>query len=222
MQITFKNKKVNIRKLLSFGFAEQKQSYLYSAPLADGLMTMNIIVYDDGAVSTEVIDNSNGEEYVLHQVQGAAGAFVGQIRGEYEAVLERISAQCFDTEVFKSEYARRLIAYVQRTYGDDPEFLWERFPDNAVWRRKDNRKWYGVLLTVSRRKLGLDSDALTEIIDLRIKPEELEKLVDCTLYFPGYHMNKRHWLTIVLDGSVPFDEICERLEESHRLALKKS
>ena len=38
-------------------------------------------------------------------------------------------------------------------YCDELEFLWQKFPDNAVWRRKDNKKWYGALLTVSKEKL---------------------------------------------------------------------
>lgn len=37
------------------------------------------------------------------------------------------------------------IEYVRKKYGDELEFLWTKFPDNAAWRRKDNRKWYGVL-----------------------------------------------------------------------------
>lgn len=100
------------------------------------------------------------------------------------------------------------------------EYLWEKFPDNAVWRRKDNQKWYGALLTVSRRKLGCSSDEVVEIIDLRGTPEELEEFVDGQHYFPGWHMNKKHWYTIILDGSVPSDEICQRIDESYALAKK--
>jgi len=34
---------------------------------------------------------------------------------------------------------------------------------------------------------------------------------------PGYHMNKRHWNTVRLDGSVPTDVIRQFLEQSHAL-----
>jgi len=37
---------------------------------------------------------------------------------------------------------------------------------------------------------------------------------------PGYHLNKRHWNTVIMDGSVPDDEILEMIELSYRLVYK--
>lgn len=122
--------------------------------------------------------------------------------------------------MFKSKQAEELITYVRNAYGDELEFLWEKFSGNAVWRRQDTGKWYGVLLTVSKRKLGVASDEMAEILDLRIQPEALEALLDKESYFPGYHMNKKHWFTILLNGSVPLEEICHRIDNSYRLAMK--
>ena len=39
-------------------------------------------------------------------------------------------------------------------------------------------------------------------------------------YFPAYHMNKKSWYTIKLDGTVDFDEICKRLADSYKSATK--
>lgn len=89
-----------------------------------------------------------------------------------------------------------------------------------MWRREDTRKWYGVLLAVPERKLGIASDGTAEIIDLRADPGVLAALVDGERYFPGYHMNKKHWLTIRLNGSVSAEEIFCRIDESYRLAVK--
>lgn len=219
-KVKFKNKKLNREKLVSVGFEEHNGSYYYYTDLLDGQMRMNITVLYDGNVSTEVIDNNSGEEYILHNIADATGAFVGQVKAEYDAVLEEISSKCFETDVFKSEQAKRLIQYVREKYGDELEFLWKKFSDNAIWRRKDTNKWYAVLLIVSKRKLGIDSDETVEILDLRIKPENLDDLLDNKKYFAGYHMNKKHWYTICLDDSVSFEEICERVAISYTLALK--
>ena len=219
-KVKFKNKKLNKEKLVSFGFEEHNGSYYYYTDLLDGQMRMNITVLYDGNVSTEVIDNNSGEEYILHNIADATGAFVGQVKAEYDAVLEEISSKCFETDVFKSEQAKRLIQYVREKYGDELEFLWMKFSDNAIWRRKDTNKWYAALLIVSKRKLGIDSDKTVEILDLRIKPEKLDELLDNKKYFAGYHMNKKHWYTICLDDSVSFEEICERVAISYTLALK--
>ena len=132
--------------------------------------------------------------------------------------MQDIADRCYETAVFKSEQSIALIAYVREKYGDELEYLWDKFPDNAVWRRKDNEKWYGALLTVSRRKLGIPSDEIVEIIDLRIAPEAMENLIDNARFFPGWHMNKKHWYTIILDGTVSLDEIYRKLDESYLLA----
>ena len=181
-------------------------------------MILTITASSNGKIYTKLLDNESKDEYVLHLVPGAAGSFVGQVKAEYEEILEEISTKCFEPDVFKSEQAKKVIAYVRDTYADELEFLWQKSPDNAIWRRKDNRKWYAALLTVSKNKLSLDGDDIIEILDLRMTPEDLEKLTDNKKYFPGYHMNKKHWVTICLDGTVPIEEIHERINESYALA----
>lgn len=122
--------------------------------------------------------------------------------------------------IWKNDFTKKVISYVRQTYGDELEFLWPKFPNNAIWRRKDSGKWYAALLVVSKKKLGVDSDDIVEIIDLRMDPEMLTFLLDNKKYYPGYHMNKRHWCTIILDGSVSLEEIYARIDESFVLARK--
>lgn len=217
--LLFQKKTPHTEKLLAYGFVREADGFRYDTDIAQGQFVLTVAV-SGGGVKTRVMDKDSGEEYVLHRAPGAAGAFVGMVREDYERVLADISEKCFEPDIFKQEQTKRLIAYVREKYGDELEYLWEKFSDNAVWRRRDTKKWYAALLTVSRRKLGQDSDELLEIIDLRMKPEALAALVDGVRYFPGYHMNKKHWVTICLDGSVPLEEICARLDESYGLAVK--
>ena len=220
-KVVFNNKRLNREKLLLFGFAERKSRYAYSTSILDGQMQMLVVVADNGDVEATVIDSMSRDEYVLHHTSGASGAFVSSVRAEYEQVLREISEKCFEVDVFKSDYARKIIHYVRDAYGDEMEYLWQRFPDNAVLRRRDNAKWYAALLTVQKKKLGLNGEGSIEILDLRMKPEDIEMLVDGKRYLPGYHMNKRHWYTICLDGSVPIAEIFRRIDASYALALKR-
>ncbi len=218
MKIELTRKKLNKDRVRAFGFSKKGGNYFYTAGLVDGQFDMTVTIFSDGTLETKVIDVASGEEYVLHLTEAATGAFVGRVRKEYDAVLDKIVDACYADDIFKTDYANRLIKYVGSTYGDELEFLWEKFPDNAVWRRKDNQKWYAVLLTVSRRKLGLESDETVEIIDLRMQPEDVVKTVNHTTFFPGWHMNKKNWITILPDGSVEFEEICRRLDESYQIA----
>lgn len=216
----FRNRKPNVEKLLAYGFAKGDMGYCYETDIAENCFRLMVLVDEEKKVWTQVMDKDSGDEYTLHHAAIATGAFVGMVKADYEAVLTEIKEMCFDPDVFKSEQAKELIAYVRNQYDDELEFLWKKFPDNAIWRRKDTNKWYAALLTVSARKLGLDSDAVIEIIDLRMEPEEIAGLVDHVKYFPGYHMNKKHWITICLDGSVRTEEIFWRIDRSHQLAIK--
>lgn len=216
----FHNRKVHPEKLLAYGFEQEPFGYHYSTKIADGHFQLVVSITKNGTVSTQVTDSETGDEYVLHRATSAVGAFVGMVKADYEAVLTEIAEKCFDPDVFKSEQAKQLITYVREKYGDEPEHLWQKFPENAVWRRVDNQKWYGAILTVSGRKLGLPTDEILEIIDLRLQKERMERTVDHVRYFPGWHMSKKSWYTIVLDGRVPTEEIYARIDESYRLAKK--
>ena len=214
----FENKEVNLEKLLRFGFVADGAEYVYQATLSESGFQLTVRMRAQGEMTAEVWDPVSRAPYTLHLVDRASGRFVGSVRSQYEEVLRQIAAQCFDADVFQSAQARALIAHVRGAYGDELEFLWPKFPRNAVWRRRDTGKWYAALLTVSKRKLGLASDAQVEILDLRLQPERLEALIDHRAYFPGYHMNKRHWYTVLLDGSVADAALFAHVDDSYRLA----
>ena len=217
--IIFKNKSCNFEKLIEFGFIKNDNMYSYETTLKSSGFKMNVHITETGKTSAEVLDTDLNEPYTLHLASGAVGEFVGNIKAEYEAVLTEIAESCFEPDVFKTNLAKEIISYIRNTYGDELEYLWEKFPDNAVVRRSDNKKWYAAILTVSRSKLGFESDEKVEVIDLRMKPEEVEK-IDKVKILPGYHMNKKHWITVVLDGTVPIEEIINLIDKSYVLAKK--
>lgn len=215
----FHRRKVNVNQLMCYGFRPKENDWIYDTIILDGAFTLYISVLDNGNVDTNLVENETNEPYVLYKTD-ASGAFVGEVRTEIEKVLRKIADECFEFSVFKTEQALQVIEYVQDTYGDELEFLWSKFPDNAVWRRKDNNKWYGAILTVAGNKLGLSSDETVEIIDLRLQQEQMAQTIDHKCYFPGWHMNKKSWYTIVLDHSVSTEEICCRIDVSYQLAKK--
>lgn len=215
----FRFYKPNFERLTAYGFIEKNGAYFYTAEIMDGQFSLNVKITDVD-VDTEVIDLASNESYTLFLIDGAGGSFVGEVRSFYERVLTDIADKCFDKCIFKSEYTQKLIEHVLNTYGDAPEFLWEKYPDCAIFRRKDNNKWYGLIMTVAKSKLGLQSDERVEILDLKADTNTIDDLVDGKKVFGGYHMNKRHWITVCLDGSVKLSDIREMLDISYKLAGK--
>jgi predicted DNA-binding protein (MmcQ/YjbR family) len=215
----FENKKVNLQKLLPYGFTRNNNTYTYITNIANGQFQMVITLTEEETVNTKVIDSSSNE-YILHRIPEASGPFVSKIRADYENILYHIAEKCFEPNIFKSTYAQKIIQHVKNTYHDELEFLWPKFPNNAIFRRKDTNKWYAALLVISKRKLGLNSDEIIDIIDLKTNSKEIARIVDDQKYFPGYHMNKKHWYTICLAGSVSLAEILQRIDTSYKLSTK--
>ena len=214
-EVNLKNKTVAVDRLKNFGFVKISDSWQLQKNICDELkLTLKFI---DGKLFSRVED-STGEEYTLHLAEESVGKFVGSVRDEYQKILSAFEENCCEENIFRAQLTRQLIIYVREKFGDELEFLWEKFPNAAIYRRKDTRKWYALIMEISERKLGLDSDNLVEALILRGR--ELENLLDGEKYFPAYHMNKKSWYTIRLDGSVSFDEICTRLNESYNLATK--
>ncbi|MDE5943330.1 MAG: MmcQ/YjbR family DNA-binding protein [Clostridia bacterium] len=213
----FKNKKPDFDRLEEYGFKTEGTSCKFTTTILDGQFSLTVKVTADG-VETTVTDLATDEPYTLFLADGAEGGFVVSVRSAYEKVLKDIAQNCFDDFIFKSETSQAVIKYVGEKYGDRLEFLWEKFSDNAVWRRSDNKKWYAVMLTVPKSKLGLNSDEKVEIIDLRADPERIEGMVDGKKIFGGWHMNKKHWITVCLDGSLPPEDICRMIDISYNLA----
>ena len=214
------NKKADIKKLVQYGFKNNRGKYTYSADIMEGDFTLNIEIINLNEIKTELIEKAFNEPYTLHLVEGVQGTFVGKIREEYEKILTEIKEKCFEMNVFEWEYSYKVLEYAKKKYDSDAEYLWEKFPRNAVCRRKDNKKWYFAVLSVKGSKIGLNCDEIIEVIDLRAPVDEVPKLIVQPDIYPAYHMNKKHWFTIVLDGSIPIEEIYKYIDKSYELAGK--
>lgn len=115
---------------------------------------------------------------------------------------------------------------IQR-YRIQPDYPWARFPDYAVFRHPHNRKWFALLAPVRADKLGLqglseeEGQALREIVNVKAPPELIGSLRLMPGVLPGYHANKEHWLSLLLDTA---DEqvVMDLIEDSFFLTHGRS
>lgn len=126
-----------------------------------------------------------------------------------------------EVEVMQTAIRDSLLEYARKQYGVEPEYLWKKYPNYAVLRHPDNRKWFAVIIDVPREKLGLAGSDYVDIVDVKCAPVMIGSLRETPGYLPAYHMNKENWLSILLDGSVPVEEICKLLDLSFDLTKKK-
>ena len=218
LEKVFERSVINYNRLLEYGFNNLDGKYIYETRILNDSFKMNVVISDKEKYS-KLVDLESDTEYALVDVEDAVGEFVGKVRYEYEKILDEIFEKCTTKEVFKSSQAKEVIEYIRKKYSDELEFLWEKFDDNAIWRNKQNSKWYGALLIVSKKVFNENSDEKVEIIDLRYQKDKIESVIDGKLIFPGYHMNKQSWITIKLDYSINNEELFKLIDNSYQLSV---
>ncbi len=203
---------------------------------------------DGSCVSGDVTDADTGESYIPLRIERQVGTFAAEVRKAYQELLEDIAAHCFYEQQFLSVQTERLAASIESLYGDRPEHLFEKYPEIAVFRDQRVKKWYSAVMAVSAGQLQTkkqtdkqkavkepeteqnqpavnpadryDAKASVEIMNLKLAPENVERLQKVPGYYPAYHMNKKHWITVLLDGTLPDEDILALIAESHTLACR--
>jgi predicted DNA-binding protein (MmcQ/YjbR family) len=76
---------------------------------------------------------------------------------------------------------------------------------------------------VGTKMFALSALAATPLsVSVKCDPELGERLrASYEAIVPGYHLNKRHWLTITLDGTVPDELVVQLIEDSYDLVRPK-
>lgn len=115
----------------------------------------------------------------------------------------------------------RIMRHIEERYGSEPEHLWAQYPDYVVYRHSASRKWYAVFLTVPKDKLGFEGTDPVCVLDIKCSPLMIGSLLSEKGFLPAYHMNKNHWISVLMDGQVADDQIFSLLEFSYDSAAPK-
>lgn len=217
----FKKASPDFDKLLKYGFVKSKNLYSFEKVFMDNKFRAVIKVLNDGKVSGTVYDIENNDEYLPLRIETSQGAFTGEVRAEYTNILQDICDKCFTQNYFIYPQTNRITKILFEKYGDKPEFLWEKYTGTGVFRNPKSKKWYLIILNVDRSKIQKGQKGIIEAADVKLPPDKIEKLLKLPDFYPGYHMNKKSWITFILDDTVSDDIVLELIEESHKLSEKK-
>ena len=98
--------------------------------------------------------------------------------------------------------------YIKKKYKVSPEFPWRKYPGNAVFRHDDNQKWFALIMDVEGKKVGVPGADYVDVINLKVDDMFFrDMLIQEDGIMPAYHMNKMHWITVLLDGTVPEERV---------------
>ncbi|MDO4200352.1 MAG: MmcQ/YjbR family DNA-binding protein [Clostridia bacterium] len=116
---------------------------------------------------------------------------------------------------------KTIFEYAKERFGTDLEYLWKNDANSAVLRNKINRKWYAIVMKVKRDSLCLEGIGSVWIMNVKCDPMMVGSFINRKGFLPAYHMNKEHWMSIVIDdSSVAMEEILNILEMSYEIVDK--
>jgi len=211
----FKRTYVNFEKLLEYGFKNNNNNYTYERVFFDNEFKAIITIDNKGSINGKVIDLQVDEEYVGLRTK-MTGEFVNKVRNSYKDILIDIRNNCFETNDFISPQANRISKYIKNKYNSNPEFLWEKFPRYAVYRNKNNNKWFGIIMNLDKSKLDKGSGEV-EIINIKLNASKIQTLLKQNGFYKAYHMSKTEWISIILNDTLDDNEIISLILESYNL-----
>ena len=204
----------NSKLAIAYGFSKIGDYYILQSDI--DVENFNVIVkIGKDSFEVNVIELPFNEEYILFNVLDSKGKFVSKIRKKVNELIEDIVNCCFKS----LDYRKLLLDYVKEKYGTIPEEPWE---DNshATIKTSNSKKWYGIFMSIPYKTLGLERNGKIDVLNVKLNPELIESLIDKKHFFPAYHMNKKYWITILLDSDMDMDLVKSLIDESFRLVEK--
>ncbi len=208
----FKKSELDNNKLLEYGFIKKDNYLEYKKPILNNNFEI-IVKVKENKIKGKIIDKELDDEYLNYRVENQIGEFVNNIRDEFIKTLEDIKQNCTINKLFVSDQSNRIADLILKKYKDSPEFLFSE-ETTGVFRNKNNKKWYGIIMNVDYKKF-LEKDGKTDVINIKLNPDKINDLINEEGFFRAYHMNKKSWVSIVLDDTVKDEKIMELIDESY-------
>lgn len=210
----FKNYKLIEDNLLNYGFIKGNNGYIYKKKIHDDDFEL-VVSIKDKKIDSKLIDLSFNEEYKLID-SNSIGTFIGVLKEDCEKVLLDIRNKCYYKEDFKYPQSNRISNLIKEKYNANPEFLWENADGSAIFRNKDNDKWFAIIMDVNKNRLVKDENIIVEVINVKLD-NLVEKYLNKKGIYKAYHMSKKNWVSIILDDALNDNEIMELVDISYNI-----
>lgn len=204
----------NSKLAVAYGFSKTGDYYVLQSDIY--MENFNVIIkVGKESFEVNIIELPFNEEYILFNVLDSKGKFVSKIRKKVNELIEDIVKNCFTS----LDYRKILLDYVKEKYETIPEEPWED-NNHATIKTSNSKKWYGIFMSIPYKTLGLDKSGKIDVLNVKLNPELIQSLIDKKHFFPAYHMNKKHWISIVLDSDVDLNLVKSLIDESFNLVEK--
>ena len=214
----FRSAKLKEESLSKAGFNLINEGiYSLRTPLSDGSFFADFsLSIKELTLTVQVYDSATSEKYALFDNPKAHGSFVGSLREEVNTKIQQIKSTCFESRDLKEDYFK----YLQNAFSAQPDYPWPDSPDYCVF-RCPNQKWFALVMKVKYHQLGLTGEEEVWVVNMKAPSQNIQNLVDQKSIFPAWHMNKKHWITVLLTAATDFENLCKLTQDSYLLVSGK-
>lgn len=207
---------IDKNSLLDYGF---NSDYVYVTGILNNTFKV-IITYSNKKITGKIIDLSFDEEYTNFRID-KSGEFNLRIKSEYERILLDIRDKTCIKRTYIFDQANRINDYIYLKYKIEPDFPFTSNKYHGVYRNLDG-KWFGILMDIPFEKIDKEKNGLIEVINVKIDPFDKDNLIKIEGIYEAYHMNKKSWISIILNDTVSDELIIKLIDNSYSLLNKHS
>ena len=218
----FKKKVLKPDSLETFGFTATEQGYEFRKTLIAEELEARLFIDLEGKLTGQVVDSDLDEPYDIFRSPQATGTYVGQVREAYGDLLSQVAEFCYDDQLFSSPQDNRLANFIVKEFSDQADHPFEKYPDYLSFRV--DGKWYALFFPLKGDKLALSGEKASlvyDVVNIKVNPRQMDKLLDLDGIYPSYHMSKKTWISLVLDETIPDQTIFELIRGSRSLVAPK-
>lgn len=199
---------------LKFGFKKTgPETFEINLPLKTPDFEVQIII-DHNEIKLKVFELPDRLEYLpfnLNEDEG--GSFVNQIRSDVDEVVYQVIESCYQLK----DYRERVFDFVRAELNTKLETPWAKHPEFYVMKTANRQKWYGLMMRISYQLLDPQQSGIVDVLNLKAPPLKIVDLIDYQTFYPAYHMNKKHWVSVVVDEKINLKQLQALIRQSYQL-----
>lgn len=199
---------------LKFGFKKTgPETFEINHPLKTADFEVQIII-DHNEIKLKVFELPDRLEYLpfnLNEDEG--GSFVNQIRSDVDEVVYQVIESCYQLK----DYRERVFDFVRAEFSTKLETPWAKHPEFYVMKTANRQKWYGLMMRIPYQLLDPQQSGIVDVLNLKAPPLKIVDLIDYQTFYPAYHMNKKHWVSVVVDEKINLEQLQALIRQSYQL-----
>lgn len=181
-------------KLLEYGFTKKGNNYYYQYKLSNKDLLLKITIGNNNKI--DIYDTNFNDLYIMSN-----STYSKEVYNEVIKVLDDIVSKCvLDNKILIDNY-------IKDKYFIDGEHPWDKYPHFETF--KKNGKWFLLYMDVKGSVFNLKED-IVRVVNLKLDIKRDNKVI-----FDGYHMNKKYWVSVLID-KIDINYLYELIDNSYR------